>query len=523
MFTSDLYRLYTAIGASRETPGRAQANARIAEARLARSDWRGALETYEEMRNDLAADPKASRAFLGASLNRGLALTLAQRLDEAEPVLKAVLDLRAELLDDDHYGVAEAHGALALLHSLKGDQAGALKAFREVSPTLIQGAMDHATVIPEPGAHRTRLQIILEGYLNLLARTQAAGDDSASEAFKIAQALQEQAAQKAVASSAARAHISDPDLATLVRKEQGAQQRIKASAALLSRLLAEGTGDAAQLTGLKKRKEQLKLARTALLEEIRKRYPDFDQLVRPKTLTLAEAQNNLRPGEALLFPSVGMNNLYVWAVPHRGKPVFAMTETGAEEVTALVKRVRAALNPDAETLDQIMAFDTQAAHHLFQVLMKPVEAGWKEAKVLTIAPQGPLASLPFSVLLTKPGKPGVPGAQLFAEYRDLPWLAKEKATVYLPSMAALHALRAMPPGKPNGKPFLAFVDPRFGQSDELRTAQLETRGGSTRLQRRALRVTSKGSLDEKEVQSGRLSMLAQLPETADEVTRIARP
>ncbi|MEI6783062.1 MAG: hypothetical protein WCQ21_19310, partial [Verrucomicrobiota bacterium] len=45
--------------------------------------------------------------------------------------------------------------------------------------------------------------------------------------------------------------------------------------------------------------------------------------------------------------------------------------------------------------------------------------------------------------LPAPQKP-VPGAPLFAKYRDVPWLARKVAIAQLPSVGALATLRALP-------------------------------------------------------------------------------
>ena len=96
------------------------------------------------------------------------------------------------------------------------------------------------------------------------------------------------------------------------------------------------------------------------------------------------AQSTLSIGESLISTYVGSDRTYVWAIPHAGEVAFSSVDLGREDVEDSVAYLRAALNPDAETLGDIPEYDLAEVYSLYEKLLKPVEAGWKRAKSLCL-------------------------------------------------------------------------------------------------------------------------------------------
>src|SRR5262249_51531458 len=156
-----------------------------------------------------------------------------------------------------------------------------------------------------------------------------------------------------------------------------------------------------------------------------------------------DVKSSLHPGEALIATYVAPTQTYIWAVPASGPIAFAIAPLGHAQIKAMVKQLRKALDPEAATLAEIPPFDVDTAHQLYQALLKPVEAGWKGANNLLVVAQGPLAQLPFDVLVTEPYQlpaPG-PGDVRFSGYRAVPFLARQMAVTWLPSVESLSSLR----------------------------------------------------------------------------------
>jgi CHAT domain-containing protein len=75
-----------------------------------------------------------------------------------------------------------------------------------------------------------------------------------------------------------------------------------------------------------------------------------------------------------------------------------------------------------------------------------------------------LGQIPFSMLVTAPTTAGKAqdGAAL-AQYRSVPWLVRQAAVSYLPSISSLVTLRAVASSKAQRAPFIGYGDPDFGK------------------------------------------------------------
>ena len=88
-------------------------------------------------------------------------------------------------------------------------------------------------------ARETRVRLIVESYLALLARAPAlAGADIGEETFGLADVVRGHAVERALAASSLRAAAKDPQLADLVRKGQDLKKEISAEIGTLNNLLA---------------------------------------------------------------------------------------------------------------------------------------------------------------------------------------------------------------------------------------------------------------------------------------------
>ena len=93
---------------------------------------------------------------------------------------------------------------------------------------------------------------------------------------------------------------------------------------------------------------------------------------------------------------------------------------------------------------------------LYQALLGPAEDLIKSMHLL-IVPSGPLTSLPFNVLVTKPPKTAIPAK--LADYRKVVWLGTRQPITVLPSVASLKALRQFAKASHAAKPYLGIGNP----------------------------------------------------------------
>ena len=507
-------------------------HAHLAMTLFAQGDWQGAVREFDWARE---ANKVIAEQFFANNPALSVALMKAGRTREALTMLSEAYEKTEKRLGAKHMQTAQLRGALAAAYAATGNAELALSHFGKAVPVLLsrsrQSTHENTTVRDRDRA----IRLMLESYIGLLADIRGtqmerkAGIDAVAEAFRIADFARSQSVQSALAASGARAAASDPDLADLVRRAQDAEKQTAGLYALLADVLSAPTDqqDPKAVESLRGNIDQLRGARATLMDEIEARFPDYAELINPKPATAERARLSLNPGEALITTYVGDERTYVWALPHEGEMAFAAVDVGREGVSETVALLRSALQPNAQVLGDIPDFDVAAAYGLYEKLLEPVEAGWKDAESLLVAAHGPLGYLPLSLLPTKAASLGAEEEPLFANHRAVPWLARSHAVTMLPSVASLATLRALPPGDPGPKAFAGFGDPWFSAEqaaqaaspakEAAQVASLTGRG----LRTRGLPVRLRAAPETTDLDSAGLAQLPRLPDTADEVRSIA--
>ena len=487
---------------------------------VAQGRWREALAEYETVRTELQDDElfeqltRDDLSFMVARLKAG-------RPEEVAAALEKALRRSLQTRGDAHTTTTEIRGLLAMARAALGDSSSALQEFRRATPALL----DRTVEVEDEGTTRAerdqRLGWIVASYVGLLAEARTV--DAAAETFRVAEAVRGRLVQRALDASGARSAAKDPVLAVLIREEQDAGKQIGALHGLLVNAL-DGPIASGAVADLRAQIETLQRARKALNERILREFPAYAQLIHPAPIDLAETQALLRPGEALISTYVTDEKTFVWAVPHQGTVAFAAIAVGLGALDALVKRVRAALDPAVSVLGEIPAVDVEAAHQLYATLLEPIWSGWHQADTLLTVAHGPLGQLPFPVLLTQRTRLGPEVEPLFSRYRTLPWLARTHAIASLPSVSALRTLRRAPAHPSDRRPFVGFGDPYFSElqarvaEQRRESAQpVADRGG----QMRSIALRNVVVSPNEAARTSRLSALPRLPDTADEIRSIA--
>ena len=173
-------------------------------------------------------------------------------------------------------------------------------------------------------------------------------------------------------------------------------------------------------------------------------------------------------------------------MPKDGEPGFAAIAASAQDVELKVKKIREALEADDLPLEEL-TFDLATAHELYQLLLQPVEEGWRSARELVVVTNGALGLLPLVLLPTAPAKRQLQEPLPFAGYRDVAWLARTHAVSPMPSAAALPTAPAAA-GSAAREKLIGFGDPYFSaeqaedaESDAKSVAQVQVaeRGART--------------------------------------------
>lgn len=492
--------------------------------------WQDAAALYEEVFANAQAN-KGEASQPGGRISNGRVLALARtgQGTRAVEIASRIADTTHARLGERHFDTAMARGMAGVARAAAGQDAEAMAAFRTALPIITSSSRQADTEESTSASRDFYIQTIVESYIVLLAKVQGtamtAGIDAGTESFRLADAARGRSVQRALSASAARAAVRDPALAALIRDEQDVLKQIAAQFGLLSNLLAlppEQRDDKAIQT-LRVQVDKLRDSRAKTRQQIEKQFPEYASLIDPRAPTADEMRAALRPGEAVVSFYLAQDNTFVWTVPKDGAVHFAASPVGAAEIEQKVNRLRRALEPQAETLGDIPAFDLALAHELYRTLLQPVEAGWKPAKSLFVVSNGALGLLPLSLLPSAPASVNANAAPLFDGYKSVPWLARTHAVTQLPSTAALKTLRGLPAGSASRAPLIGFGDPFFNAeqaADAASEAPLRIASNDP-VAVRGARLKRRNAPQTEGVNSAELGQLPRLPDTADELRSVA--
>lgn len=486
---------------------------RLAAAYVALGQWEPARQQYDAIAAVLERDEDLRRKLGQGDKDWALALVRTGQAAEAVRMMEKQVASEALRFTDTDIPLAESRAFLAMALAGTGQAERALDEFRKSIPVLLRSQQDAA----DEGltAATRRLVVVLEAYLDLLAKLHSAGKrppglDLVGESFSIADVARGSSVQRALIASSARATIRDPRLAELARNEQDLSHRISTLTDTLSRLASAPPDQRLDkiMGDIRKDIPLLKQERQRLRERIAKDFPHYANLVDPKPLTPEEVRPLLAEDEAMLSIYSAEQQTYLWAFSRSGAVEFAALPLPASALKERVARLRAQLDPgDAIGLNLDFSFAT--ANELFAQIVKPMQPGFGNARQLLVVSHGPLAQLPLAVLTTRPFV-ATRTALPFESMAKAPWLIRDYSITQLPSASTLAALRrARNPPETARAPFIGIGNPTFSVQQHS-AATVQTRAGT---RRSGIATRSAGSAT--------LGDLAPLPDTAEEVQDMA--
>ena len=497
----------------------------LASALVADHKYVEADKVFTEMAEAINADPTVASRYPAQDLDWVLALVKIGKAQSAVTMSSQILDREQKYLDKNSSRLAMDRAFNATALQALGESVQAQMEFKTSVPALIAQARNDAENATESLRQTQRMNFVLEGYLGSLvqlAKSDSSGQ-AADEAFQVADLARGSGVQRALAASAARANISNPQLSALARREQDLELRINSLSSVLTNLLSAPSDQQlpsvqtkirADITAYKSEREDLK-------QEIERKFPEYAELVSPKPANVKAVQKVLTSDEVLVSWYFGDKVSYVWAITRDKPAAFAQIAVGRGQIAKEVTELRMALDPNVAHIEEIPQFDIALANHLYNQILAPVAGSFQDRKLMIVAPHGELAQLPLSLLTTKPS-PNISQQNgiLFSGYRSAPWLARDIAIEQVPSVTALVVLRNAPQSSANRKSFIGFGDPYFSlaqaQSGALEVAASigAARGGPARFRSTPTKLRSVSSAD--------LALLPRLADTALEINEVAR-
>lgn len=323
----------------------------------------------------------------------------------------------------------------ALISATAGNREQALGAFRAAARTLRERRRSASAAAVAP-------------YLDLLV-PEAGAPRRAEDMVEALEAsfLISGGAAAAAAADAAALLAGEGSAIRDLREARNARDEAEAR---FDRAVAAGVGEAERATI----REQIATAQRRLAEaeaRVQTERPEF-ALLSDTMISPAELRATLRPGEALLSIVQGPERAYGFLVTRERIEAWRIA-LSEREAQAAVRRLRAGLAPD-EATGRIAPFDVAEAHRLWRRLVPTGAPDVLAHRRLVISALGPLASLPFAVLVTE--APGRIASD--ADYRSVPWLlAGERTLAYAPSALAFAAQRRLARPSAAPEPYVGFA------------------------------------------------------------------
>jgi CHAT domain-containing protein len=432
---------------------------------------------------DLFTDPAQTAAIIGVVENRrseAVALKFMNRLPESSVAAASATqiaaandldapDMRARLLRTSAF-VAEARGqhaaaltqltssatdfGVAFPNSLAYAKTRLLLARRQVDAGQSAAALAscHAAVEALRVAEQGTDPLLLLPCLQLLhdSVTPANAEAVHEDMFEVAELAQGSVTSQQIAEATARLseNARNPKVAALIKERADLKARLSDMLADQQEQLADSSegGHAAKsdpaldakITSMQKELADKNSALQAAS-------PNFGSLVQ-KAVTAHEVMAALRPGE--VFCSIMLAKESGWSfLVSGGQVLVAPVEGGADRMAKLVGRVRASL--DTETMPP-PPFDIAASQELYQALLGSFSEKMQAATAFTVAPTGPLLSLPFGLLLTGPTQPDALAAA--------PWLVQRVVVSHVPAPVNFVGLRKLAGTSRATTPWFGFGD-----------------------------------------------------------------
>ncbi len=435
-------------------------------------------------------------------LNLALVRRDQKRLADAEPLIRRAIKIWTDAFGDLHPDVANAYNALADLETLDGRPADGLDSMRRAT-AIFRARASRGEEVDTRAAdgERRDARYAFVHHVQLLAAT---GDSPAgiAEAFEVAQLAQGVAVGSVVAKMAARFAAGTGELSDIVRRQQDAQEQWRRVDATLIKAAAAPAANRDLIAEDKLRAERTRLSGEVrdLDAQLHDRFPTYADATSQQPEPLPALQKLLRPGEVLVSYLVAPLGSYAWVVRPDGADLVRLA-VGWDQLDQVVHLLRRGLDPSLmpfDQRDQLPVYDAKLAFELQKKIFAPIVPALRGSTHVLIVADGPLQSLPLSVLVG-----AEPPAKLVQpiDYRQVDWLARHYAFAVLPSVNSLRALRTFVKPTAAREPFLGLGAPHLGRP---------------RLRNRAAIVLKGEAIDVDLV-----NQLNPLPETADELREIA--
>ena len=366
------------------------------------------------------------------------------RLSAAETYFNSALAIRRQLFGDGP-STLPVLTALGRAYQSEGMNSSAIITYRS--------AFKIARTLPQSAEVISKEQLL--PFVSAISEyAETLTDDNArqglfAEAFEAFNLARSSLIDKTIAKAQARLSIDDPGIAALVEQLQAMQRELEVSRAELAieQALPDAERSAIVETRLQQSIADKQRRSDVLKQQLARQFPDYDRLANPKPIELTEMRKRLGDREAFVSFIIGKKQSFIQITKRQGNYVAKVGE-GEAALAESVAGLRRALEIQGGAINE---FDMLRSHALYKALFARLEPQLQGLDHLIVAGKGPLASLPFGLLVT-----AVPAN---GHYASASWLGQKFAISHTPSMQAFFTLRGAAPKTVPPKVMLAFGDP----------------------------------------------------------------
>jgi CHAT domain-containing protein/tetratricopeptide (TPR) repeat protein len=422
------------------------------------------------------------------------------RFAKAEPMMKRGLGIAEKAFGPDHPIVGNHLSHLAELYFAQSDWTRVASFWRRSTEITVRRAERDTGVAGEALTSKRKSEAELANWqfsglvkaVHRLASQQRNSPGLQLEAFRAAQWAQSSEAAVSLAQMGVRGVKDDTKLAAIVRERQDlvlqwqGRDRLRIAAIAQAPYQRNEKAEAENVAELAAIDTRI----AGIDKQLTANFPDYAALASPAPLSAEEVQARLGRDEALvLFLDTPASKptpeeTFIWVVTKTDMR-WVRSDLGTpaliREVSALRcgldydmgsflkgKRCAKALKAGYTVMDRArgkpLPFDLARSHALYKGLFGQIE-DLISGKTLLIVPSGPLAQLPFHVLVTRPPKAALPSAN--TAYRDVAWLARSHAIMVMPAVSSLNALRGLAKETRASERYVGFGNPLLdGEPDK---------------------------------------------------------
>ncbi|WP_165837532.1 CHAT domain-containing protein [Zavarzinia aquatilis] len=336
----------------------------------------------------------------------------------------------------------------------------------------------------------------LIGFLDVASTLAARRPDQADglriEMFEAMQLMRSGVTSRTVSLATARLAAGDQAVGGVIRAQQENERRRYALVAELNRALAAPSDlrDTAKITRLRQDLDTVEREGRGLDETLQAASSGYRQLL-ATPVGAAELQGLLKPGEAVAAFASSENATYGFLVAADRLRVWRI-DIGDQGLGDVVVSLRRGVLPAAGASGR---FPVDLAQQLYAALFGPIADDLAGIDRLVTTANGPLASIPFGILVVSPGTAPA------GDYRGIDWMVRHQALSAAPSVRAFADLRKVPTAAAGTSALIGFGDYRPPQDIGSLFASLPA-----------------GCQRDRKV----LGSLGALPATAGEVRRVAQ-